>query len=44
MNKVADDRVDVIADLNAEDDDGLGWSTVSAASNRSSTATIGVRT
>lgn len=25
------DELDVIADLNAEDDDGLGWSTVSDA-------------
>lgn len=31
MNTVSDDRVDVIADLNAEDDDGLGWSTLADA-------------
>lgn len=26
------DEVDLIADLNAEDDDGLGWSTIADAS------------
>jgi hypothetical protein len=26
-----DDAVDLVADLNAEDDDGLGWSTLSDA-------------
>ena len=26
-----DDTVDLVADLNAEDDDGLGWSTLSDA-------------
>ena len=24
-------RIDLVADLNAEDDDGLGWSTISSA-------------
>jgi hypothetical protein len=27
------DKVDLIADLNAEDDDGLGWSTLADASD-----------
>jgi hypothetical protein len=27
------DEMDLIADLNAEDDDGLGWSTLSAATH-----------
>jgi hypothetical protein len=26
-----DEEVDLVADLNAEDDDGLGWSTLSGA-------------
>jgi hypothetical protein len=26
-----DDELDLIADLNAEDDDGLGWSTIADA-------------
>ena len=30
-----DDGLDLIADLNAEDDDGLGWSTLSDARDRS---------
>ena len=31
MSEVPADRIDVIADLNSEDDDGLGWSTMSDA-------------
>lgn len=27
------DRIDLVADLNAEDDDGLGWSTLADASD-----------
>ncbi len=32
------DELDVIADLNAEDDDGLGWSTLADASDPSRVA------
>jgi len=31
MSEMPADRIDVIADLNSEDDDGLGWSTMSDA-------------
>ena len=33
MDEVRLEQIDVIADLNAEDDDGLGWSTLSDARN-----------
>ena len=33
-----DARIDLVADLNDEDDEGLGWSTLSEASN-----SIGIR-
>ncbi len=28
-----DEEIDLVADLNAEDDDGLGWSTLAAAAS-----------
>lgn len=31
-----DPQIDLVADLNAEDDEGLGWSTLSDARNASS--------
>jgi hypothetical protein len=34
MKSEMDDRIDLVADLNAQDDDGLGWSTLADARNR----------
>ena len=31
MENAADDEIDLIADLNAQDDDGFGWSTLGEA-------------
>jgi hypothetical protein len=31
MKTDMDNRIDLVADLNAEDDDGLGWSTLTEA-------------
>lgn len=33
MKADMDDRIDLVADLNAQDDDGLGWSTLADARN-----------
>jgi hypothetical protein len=33
MKTDMDDRIDLVADLNAQDDDGLGWSTLGEAKN-----------
>lgn len=33
MKADMDDQIDLVADLNAQDDDGLGWSTLADARN-----------